>query len=765
MNIGRMGALAVALGIGWAQAGPACTASAAPAEDDGAGSAATSSASSAASSSESGSARANAGTGKRGGAGAGSAGSASSGAEASGSGPTGRSGSTRAAAAGGDSAQQGNDAPAAAASAVRPAATTVSAPSVAVASAAVEVEVAEEVLAVTSVAPEAAPVGTVPVAQFVATRAGRAVARAAVIASSAHTVTGVDGLPGSGSGSGGSPAQAALAFAVLAAARRDFEQLGAGRATASAVGSGLTMGPNLLVNPGAELGDPSLSGFSAVTMPGWEILDGTPTVIKYGTPRNFWPIGTGFKMPDLPSFLSFPKASTGPADGGEQFFGGGDVATGNLRQLVDLSAAAADIDLGTVSYGLSGWFGGFLWDFSAASVQVNFLDEQKLYLGSAQIGPVTALDRWLMTGFKERETSGYIPEGTRTAEVVLTLADHNPRLIGFRADYNNAYADNLSFTISSDAVAPAPLEPPASQVGELDHVIMVYMENKGYDDIVGSPYAPYLNSLINAYGFANDYHGLTHPSLPNYYPIIGGTDFGLTYNCGTPCIDAETTLVSNIEDAGKTWSGYAQSMPAPGTLEPTGDYSPEELPFYAFSSIANDPARAALVKPLEQMAIDFASPETAPNFAWFAANEDFNGEGPVDFPWGMLKFAIGQLEPKHPYNVPALDQFLSETVPVVINSATWNDPTRKSALFVTFDEDNNNTSLGIGNDDNHIVMVVIPSPGAVAAGMRGGPFVVTTYYNHYSLLRTIEDALGLPRLTNNDTYANPMSEFWVAGAV
>ena len=90
---------------------------------------------------------------------------------------------------------------------------------------------------------------------------------------------------------------------------------------------------------------------------------------------------------------------------------------------------------------------------------------------------------------------------------------------------------------------------------------------------------PVMAKLINAYGSATQYHGLTHPSLPNYYPIIGGTDFGLTYNCATPCIDAETTLVSNIEAAGKTWSGYAQSMPAPGTLKPVGDYSPDQLPF------------------------------------------------------------------------------------------------------------------------------------------------------------------------------------------
>ena len=57
-------------------------------------------------------------------------------------------------------------------------------------------------------------------------------------------------------------------------------------------------------------------------------------------------------------------------------------------------------------------------------------------------------------------------------------------------------------------------------------------------------------------------------------------------------------------------------------------------------------------------------------------------------------------------------------------------------------------------------MVVIPSPGAVAAGMRSGPFLATNHYNHYSLLRTIEEALRLPPLTNNDRYAVPMNEFW-----
>ena len=578
--------------------------------------------------------------------------------------------------------------------------------------------------------------------------------------------------PLAGSGPGDVPWAAPLMWTAAALTRRDFGRVQVRSTAAALTATSLVESPNLLVNPGAELGDPSLSGFSAVTIPGWA-LTGTPTVIEYGTPRNLWPIGTSFKMPDLPSFLGFPKAGSGPADGGNQFFGGGDIATGTLTQTVDLRGAAAEIDQGATTYNLSAWLGGFLFDRSGSSVKVSFLDENQTYLGDAKLNRVGPLERWFQTGFKQRSTAGTLPTGTRYAQVVVTLEDRNfvtlgiPWLLGgVDFDYNNAYADNISFTIGAALPAPPDPTPPVSAVGELDHVFMVYMENKGYNDIVGSTKAPFLNSLINAYGSATQYHGLTHPSLPNYYPVIGGTDFGLTYNCATSCIDAETTLVSNIEAAGKTWAGYAQ--PQSGVSPSDPDFpatTTGQLPFYAYSSIANDPARAARIKPLEQMAIDLNSPDTAPNYAWFAANEEFNGEGPVDSIWGILRFALSQLEPGNPYNIPALDQFLSETVPVVLNSEVWKDPTRKSALVVTFDEDNNNTSLGFGNEGNRVVFVVVPSPGAVAAGMRSGAFNATNHYNHYSLLRFIEDSLGLPTLTNNDQFAAPLNEFWDAGVV
>ena len=454
--------------------------------------------------------------------------------------------------------------------------------------------------------------------------------------------------------------------------------------------------------------------------------------------------------PTLPAFLGFPTAKCAPPGSGEQFFGGGPVATSTLAQIVDLSGAASDIDAGTVPYTLSGSLGGFILDPSAASVTVDFLDDKQLWLGSGQLKPVTLLDRGLLqTELLQRETSGTIPEGTRSARVVVTLKDCNPAI----GDYNNAYADNLSFTVGAALPAPPPPAPPVSTVGQLDHVFMVYLENKGVTDIVGSPNAPYLNSLINTYGFGSNYYALTHPSDPNYYPILGGSDFGFNYNCPANCFD-QPNLADNIEAAGKTWAGY---------MEGGGGYSTptDRLPFLAFSDIYNDPARvAAHLFDLSQLGQDLNSPATAPNFVWFAADDATNMEGPTDTLAGIVQWALSQLT-THQYNVKAGDEWLKGEVPVIMNSPVWQDPTQKSAIVVTFDEDYNNLSLGIGNQGNHIVTVVIPSPGAVASGMREGHFVADDYNNHYSLLRTIEDSLGLPPLTNNDRFAQPMNEYWL----
>ena len=508
--------------------------------------------------------------------------------------------------------------------------------------------------------------------------------------------------------------------------------------------------PNLLVNSGAEVGDPSLTGYGSVTIPGWAVT-GTPTVIRYGTPREMHVWYSKSRYPTLPTLLGFPATSAEPADGGTQFFGGGPVGTSTLTQTVNLSKSAPQIASTTMSYTLSGDLGGFGIDRSQASIAVTFLGAGGQTLGTSAIGPVGVLDRGLQTRLLHRETTGTIPVGAVSAKVVVTLQDLNPLL----ENYNNAYADNISFTVGDASLpTPPPPAPPACAVRPLDHVFLLDMENHGYANIVGNPTMAYLNHLINTYGVADHYYALTHPSAPNYFPMLGGSDFGYDYDNPTPGID-EHNLADNIEAAGKTWASY------------TG---PEGfLPFESYNNIANDPARkAAHLFPLTKMATDLAGAATTPNFVWFAAGEDANGEGPIDSLSGKLRYAASFLKAAvglpsgAGYNLAAADHFLQTTVPTIMNSPAWK--TQSSALVITWDEDFSNTSLGAGNEGNHVLTVVIPSPGAVAGGMKPGHFTATHHYDHYSLLTTIEHSLGLPPLTRNDKYAQPMNEFWTAPA-
>jgi hypothetical protein len=510
------------------------------------------------------------------------------------------------------------------------------------------------------------------------------------------------------------------------------------------------MSQNLLVNPGFETADPSGSGYSGVTIPGWT-ESGTPTVIAYGT-QGGYPLGLSTPFP---KFFDFPQ--TAPPGGGDNFAGGGPVATSTISQTVDIPTDAA----GT-PFTLSADLGGQGWDPSSATVEVTFHDDLGHILGTDSLNPVTVWDRLGFTGFEERDISGTVPVGTTTAQVTTTFTDNDT----FLGNYNGAYADNESFTVGDPSLTAAPLTAPMPHVGQLDHVFLIYMENKGVDDIVGSPNAPYINSLINSNGYADNYYALGHPSDPNYIRIMGGSDFGIDYNPTSNAIDANS-LMQEMDKADISWAGYAQSMPTPGDLVSSGNYSVDELPFAQFNYVFdNTPAYLQEhLLPLTQLSTDLANPSSFPEFTWIAADEAHNMEGPINSLGGLANFIESQLT-THQYNVAAGDQFVQQEISTIENSPTWNDPTQKDAIFLTFDEDNNNLSLGFGNDGNNVPMIVIPNQDAVTAGgMLPGHFTTDAYYNEYSLMATLEDTLRttpgtLAPLTANDMYAPPMDAFW-----
>jgi hypothetical protein len=203
-----------------------------------------------------------------------------------------------------------------------------------------------------------------------------------------------------------------------------------GSAAPAAVPSG-----NLLVNGNAESGTGSSdsSTTAPVPIPGWTT---TPNI----TEHTYDPAGSA----------AFPDVNASAAiGGGNQFFAGGpDNATDNTveraTQNVDVSAAATEIDAGTLTATLSADLGGFSTQGDNAAVTATFLSPAGAQLGTLTVGPVTAADRSNTTQLLHRSAARTVPPGTRAVRVVLTATKTD-------GAYNDAYADNLSLTLAGSS--------------------------------------------------------------------------------------------------------------------------------------------------------------------------------------------------------------------------------------------------------------------------------------------------------------------------
>ena len=399
------------------------------------------------------------------------------------------------------------------------------------------------------------------------------------IVSSLLSVVGLKPLAASGPAA---PTQAPALWTVLAWVRREIEQTLYTLTTppaAQQVSAPWSRAPICWSTLAPKSATRPCRDTASVTVPGWTVT-GTPTVIEYGTLRRLpWPFGSA--GPTLPAFLGFPSAnrrrpaaasSSSAADTWPRPHSP-KPSTSAPRRPTSTPARAlhAERTTSAASY----------WTRPRPRSPSTSWTPTSCTLGTGSVGPVTVLDRGLQTGLlatpNRRDDSGRHPQRAGGRDL--------HRLQPAPGNYNNAYADNLSFTVGAALPAPAPPAPPVSTVGALDHVFMVYLENKGYADIVGSPNAPYLNSLINAYGYASNYYALTHPSDPNYYPILGGSDFGTNYNCAAELL-RRAQPGRQHRGGGKTWAGYADG--GGGYTTPT-----DRLPFLAFGDIYNDPARVA----------------------------------------------------------------------------------------------------------------------------------------------------------------------------
>ena len=99
-----------------------------------------------------------------------------------------------------------------------------------------------------------------------------------------------------------------------------------------------------------------------------------------------------------------------------------------------------------------------------------------------------------------------------------------------------------------------------------DHVIVVMMENQSLSEITGGA-APYVTSLMADCGYSTNFHGATHPSVPNYIAMNSGIPVAQlpATNC-TSCKQAARSIFNQV-----TWRAYQESMPSNCRLTKSAD--------------------------------------------------------------------------------------------------------------------------------------------------------------------------------------------------
>src|ERR1035438_10205545 len=119
-------------------------------------------------------------------------------------------------------------------------------------------------------------------------------------------------------------------------------------------------------------------------------------------------------------------------------------------------------------------------------------------------------------------------------------------------------------------------------VPQLDHVFLIMMENHGYSQIVGNPYAPFVNEYIKKVNVGTNYYAVAHPSLTNYLEVTGGSNFGVLNDNSPDWHDMN--CITNIASAttGFDVSATPPVCPIWGTgtdaATPVIDYSNETSP-------------------------------------------------------------------------------------------------------------------------------------------------------------------------------------------
>jgi phosphatidylinositol-3-phosphatase len=255
---------------------------------------------------------------------------------------------------------------------------------------------------------------------------------------------------------------------------------------------------------------------------------------------------------------------------------------------------------------------------------------------------------------------------------------------------------------------PATPSPPAAASKE-SRVVVIVMENREYGRILGNSKAPYLNRLARDGGVATRFFGTRHPSLPNYIALTSGSTFTIQSDCKYCHIKA-TNIVDQFEAAHVSWKAYIEDMPTfcyGGAV--AGNYAKKHNPFAYYDTVTRDPARCRRVVPATELRGDIRTGRL-PRFVWITPN---------------------LCDDMHNCKVGDGDRWLASVVPPLLRSLGPH-----GFLAITWDEGSSDLGCCRYAVGGHIATLLV-GPDVRPGGRMTRPA------DHYSLLRTIEQAFGL----------------------
>ncbi|MFC6344185.1 hypothetical protein ACFP8W_19545, partial [Nocardioides hankookensis] len=111
---------------------------------------------------------------------------------------------------------------------------------------------------------------------------------------------------------------------------------------------------------------------------------------------------------------------------------------------------------------------------------------------------------------------------------------------------------------------------PASQpTTAVTKLLVVVVENHSLAEMRRE--MPYTFRLARRYGYATHYRAITHPSLPNYLAIAGGSTFGVTDDSSPASHPVHgRSVFGQARALGRTAGVYADGMPGRCAREPGG---------------------------------------------------------------------------------------------------------------------------------------------------------------------------------------------------